>query len=257
MSEASASDLHPCSTCGDEHPRSELSRALRCDTCGDTHVDDALAKGATVHPTLPFARDPDAQRFVADHPDGATLEQVGDALGVTRERVRQLERTALGRLRKRAALAGIDPSDLAHVLAQRERGIAPSTFSEAPQLPSWRRPARAAKPEVTTPDDDAPESPEGRRVGKLLDDLERGLATIRTRDLEAAGRAVRELLDAIPSGLCVGARVVVRVPDTVRPYRAELLVEHEGTISWTVRDLESDRRRIAHRSWIEVAGGAA
>lgn len=52
----------------------------------------------------PFALDPVAQAFVRKHPDGATLEEVGEAFGVSRERIRQIEEQALRHLRMRIAL---------------------------------------------------------------------------------------------------------------------------------------------------------
>ena len=39
----------------------------------------------------------------AQSPEGASLEQIGKKLGLTRERIRQLESTALGRLEERLA----------------------------------------------------------------------------------------------------------------------------------------------------------
>lgn len=46
-----------------------------------------------------FVKDQAARRFVDEHPDGATLEEVAAALGVSRERVRQIESRALRKLR--------------------------------------------------------------------------------------------------------------------------------------------------------------
>lgn len=43
---------------------------------------------------------------------GLTLEQVGDALSLTRERIRQVEAIALGKLAKRGAAVGLDASAL-------------------------------------------------------------------------------------------------------------------------------------------------
>ncbi len=65
--------------------------------------------------------------FIQEHPDGATLEEIADHLGLTKERVRQIEETAL--LKLSAGLHKIDPSlglvdaskilrDLAHAQAQ-------------------------------------------------------------------------------------------------------------------------------------------
>lgn len=44
----------------------------------------------------------DARRIVAENPDGMTLEEVGAHLGITRERVRQIEAAALQKLREGA-----------------------------------------------------------------------------------------------------------------------------------------------------------
>jgi hypothetical protein len=49
---------------------------------------------------LPWQDAPWAQAFVDVHPDGATLELVGEVLGITRERVRQIEEVALRKLRR-------------------------------------------------------------------------------------------------------------------------------------------------------------
>jgi hypothetical protein len=51
---------------------------------------------------LPWEDDEWAQDFVARHPGGATLAEVGDALGLVRERVRQVEETAMIKLRRAA-----------------------------------------------------------------------------------------------------------------------------------------------------------
>lgn len=60
--------------------------------------------------TLPFAEDPEAVAFVEAHPDGATLDEIGEWLGVTRERIRQMEGDALRSLAMRLRLAGVTES---------------------------------------------------------------------------------------------------------------------------------------------------
>lgn len=50
----------------------------------------------------PYEFDLDARRFVVEHPNGGTLEEVGDHFGVTRERVRQIEAAALRQFQRRA-----------------------------------------------------------------------------------------------------------------------------------------------------------
>lgn len=67
-----------------------------------TRVDMEANPGAPMSWTwdvLPWRDDPWAQAFVRAHPDGGSLEEVGKAIGVTRERVRQLEESALMKLR--------------------------------------------------------------------------------------------------------------------------------------------------------------
>ncbi len=82
--------------------------------CGGPRADDdgrydgltpeevaALRERYPVVPDLPFERDAAAQRFVEDHERGASLAEVGALLGVSRERVRQIEQAALATLRRR------------------------------------------------------------------------------------------------------------------------------------------------------------
>lgn len=66
--------------------------------------------------------DRDAQAFVEQHPNGGTLDEVGQFFGLTRERVRQIEAVALRKLR----LRDNDSSELAALLdALREREHGP------------------------------------------------------------------------------------------------------------------------------------
>lgn len=84
------------------------------------HVDlDAVpgAPGSWTWELLPFAADPWARAFVAQHPSGATLEVVGDALGLCRERVRQVEESALRKFRASASRLGLDLSELVQTLS--------------------------------------------------------------------------------------------------------------------------------------------
>jgi len=52
------------------------------------------------------------QEFIATHPDGASLQEVGDALGITRQRAQQLEKKALDKLLRALRRQGVDKTDL-------------------------------------------------------------------------------------------------------------------------------------------------
>lgn len=56
--------------------------------------------GAWTWQLLPWEDDLWAQEFVQKHPCGATLEEIGEALGVSMQRVRQIEEKALRKLRR-------------------------------------------------------------------------------------------------------------------------------------------------------------
>lgn len=128
-----------CFVCGQPARRNHTLSRTRCDGC--VGIRAAAATEGSIHPGLPFEQDEAAQRFVAEHPDGATLEEVGNAFGLTRERMRQIEAKAIDALRKRCALAGIEAEDLAAALARRDE-VSP----RGPRLTAATRPAPEAEP---------------------------------------------------------------------------------------------------------------
>jgi hypothetical protein len=72
------------------------------------HVDPVAQPGAPSAWTwelLAYEDDPWAQDFVARHPGGATIEEVGGALGMGRERIHQIEARAIDKLRKAGGIA--------------------------------------------------------------------------------------------------------------------------------------------------------
>lgn len=78
--------------------------------------------GAPIDPRTRYADDARAQYVVACHPDGINNEQIGELLGISRERVRQIVDSALDSLRRRCAVAGITEDDVREMLARRAQG---------------------------------------------------------------------------------------------------------------------------------------
>lgn len=89
-----AVDRRKCSQCGRPgHDRRSCGKLVRTGKPFDPWSD------------LEWEEHEEARQIVAGHPDGMTLEEVGAVLGVTRERVRQIEAVALRKLREGIGLA--------------------------------------------------------------------------------------------------------------------------------------------------------
>ncbi len=98
-----------CVVCGERFVR--LPRTRRCHGCAHQRTPSALIDSIT-----PYEGDARCQYVVQCHPDGLTLEEIGDLLGLTRERIRQIEHRALLNFRRRALLAGIREEDVLEML---------------------------------------------------------------------------------------------------------------------------------------------
>jgi hypothetical protein len=90
----------------------------RCEECAGVHVG---AVGALVDGTTRYGDDVAAQLFVGTFPRGASHALIGDAMGLTRARIQQVEAIALRKLARRLPLVGVEPDDVLHYLANRER----------------------------------------------------------------------------------------------------------------------------------------
>jgi DNA-directed RNA polymerase sigma subunit (sigma70/sigma32) len=79
----------------------------------------ARAGDVLVDRTTPYEQDVAARLFVRHFSEGAPLEAIGEAMGISRERVRQIVDEALGKLRRggSAIIAALDPR---HDHAERE-----------------------------------------------------------------------------------------------------------------------------------------
>ena len=96
---------------GAKHGRNGLQEPLRAPKWIQTHrqLRDLSAPACAAWGVMPrsdeytaFEEDEAALRFVAAHPHGATLESIASVLGLTRERVRQIEHSAMAKIRERS-----------------------------------------------------------------------------------------------------------------------------------------------------------
>ena len=87
--------------------------------------------------TLPWERDFETQMFVEDHVDGAKLEDVGQYMGLTRERVRQIEAKALRKLKAKCKEEGLTLQDFLGTwrgpALRHKRGMQPLGWGEVQQ----------------------------------------------------------------------------------------------------------------------------
>jgi hypothetical protein len=70
---------------------------------------------------LEWAEHVDAMQAVASHPEGMTLEQIGQHMGITRERVRQIEAGALRKLKNADGFAVLICGDTSLAIPDCER----------------------------------------------------------------------------------------------------------------------------------------
>jgi hypothetical protein len=92
------------------------------------HLDPRAKPGAPHSWTwdlLPWEDDAWAQAFLAKHPGGATLEEIAQALGLVRERVRQIEEVALRKCKREAKRLGVPVEALLGTLDELRSARAP------------------------------------------------------------------------------------------------------------------------------------
>jgi transcriptional regulator with XRE-family HTH domain len=93
-------------------PTDTLADAASADASAAIERRTAPAVRPLVDSATRYVDDPAARLFVAHFGDAASYEDVGEALGVSRERVRQIEEVALRKLRLGMRAAGITAADV-------------------------------------------------------------------------------------------------------------------------------------------------
>lgn len=135
-----------------------------------------------------YADDPEAQRIVAERGGEVSLDEVGAFFGVSRERARQIENSALRSIGQRLRLAGISEDDVAEWLRRKAEVGHPLDGRHGQEEWSYTTVATETPSEVT-----ARERAENERCDAQSEDglrLERAIAALEIF-AEAAERASR------------------------------------------------------------------
>lgn len=113
-----------CADCGTRLTRPDQKR---CRPCANLHsAERSGGKAALVDARTPYAEDVACQRLVAAHPGGMELAEIGAAMGLTHQRVQQIEAQALANLERRLRLIGITAEAFAeHLASHGERDVWP------------------------------------------------------------------------------------------------------------------------------------
>jgi hypothetical protein len=90
-----------CPLCG----RRLVGRARRCRGCRG--IKTPHVEGARVSHVTPFWDDDEAIEFVLDHPDGASLEEVAEMMGINRSSLLRIEAIALAKLAEFKRIRGL------------------------------------------------------------------------------------------------------------------------------------------------------
>lgn len=109
--------LAQCATCPRWTEGWRMSRSGKCPTCATAQARDSIVSSFTR-----YEDDVQAMIFVRDHPDGAELWMIGEYLGLTCERIRQIEYEALAKMRRTCERMGISKDDLARILSRDDSG---------------------------------------------------------------------------------------------------------------------------------------
>ncbi len=111
------SKLFPCARCG--APNIGRRARDRCDACYGLRVE---AAAPVVDATTRYLDDRAARELVRAFPDGMSHRSIGEAMGLCRERIRQIEADAVAKLTAALGRRGIDAALVASHLASKPAG---------------------------------------------------------------------------------------------------------------------------------------
>jgi len=132
-------------------------------------------RGRPVIECVPFDEDPIAVELVARNPDGLTLEQIGEYLGLTRERVRQVQEMALAKVEAALTADGLDAADFLRWLARPRVESEPD--SSNPRPGAWVSSCEVRDRPLAV----EPYSEHGQRVEAAICELEAAAERARAR----------------------------------------------------------------------------
>lgn len=156
-----------CSFCGQQTDR--VSRSGRGSCCANVHTNRGTRhSSAIVDSFTPWKQDYAARAWVVHHPGGATLDEVGLAVGLTRERVRQIEAIAKKKIKRACQREGLEPQDVLRHLAQRHEEYAETVV--APPLATGPSEGLRAIKEALAADGDEYDGRSQRLVEEFYDE---------------------------------------------------------------------------------------
>jgi hypothetical protein len=145
-----------CSFCGKTHDVGDTGRSGKGPCCGHVRWSDDVL----IHPTLPYLEDIACRHFVR-LTKGATLDMIGTAIGLTRERVRQIELAALVKLRRACEREGTDLREILASLSERTGDEREATDRAPPIASGPSEELRAIKEAFVAEEEDEEEAAEG------------------------------------------------------------------------------------------------
>lgn len=107
-----------------EEIAAELGRTPKAVANRSVHVRHKQAAGYHVSDGAPYEEDSECQRFVADHPGGASFTEIAAAMGLTRQRAEQICSSAMDKVRREVIRTNKELRHLAEDEPALDKGMA-------------------------------------------------------------------------------------------------------------------------------------